>query len=60
MTRVQTRIVSGLLLGNPRIKKPFRCRCYGEAQETPEGREATAPSIIKVIQIVQGGGGDAT
>jgi hypothetical protein len=32
VARVQTRIVSGLLLGSPRTKKTFRCRCREEVQ----------------------------
>jgi hypothetical protein len=37
-------------------KVPFGCKCGGEAQGEPlAGREATAPSIIRKIEKVQGG-----
>ncbi len=39
-----------------RDKKPFGCGCREEAQGEPlAGREATAPSIIREIEKVQGG-----
>jgi hypothetical protein len=37
-------------------KKPFGCRCHGKTHGEPfAGREATAPSIIREIEKVQGG-----
>jgi hypothetical protein len=49
-------VVSGLPPWESWDKKPFGCRPCGEAQGEPlEGREATTPSIISEIQIVQRG-----
>jgi hypothetical protein len=39
-----------------RDKKPFGCGCRGKAQGEPlAGREATAPSNIRIIKEVHGG-----
>ncbi len=48
--------ILGFPLGSPGREKPFGCRPHGEVQGEPlAGREATAPSIIRKIEKVQGG-----
>jgi hypothetical protein len=56
VARVPAGGISGLPLASPGKEKPFGCRLHGQPQGEPfSGREATAPSVIREIEKVQGG-----
>jgi hypothetical protein len=56
VVRILAGAVSGLPRGSPGTKMPFRCGPRGEVKGEPlAGREATAPSVIREIEKVQGG-----
>jgi hypothetical protein len=53
--RVQTRTVSGLLLGNLETKKPSGCRCHGETQVILYGGSGGFPQVRAVVSLVNPG-----